>query len=173
MTRQPNSSHWIPPMISIPEVIPRSRRLKVVEREREKLVNTILKWTFLKIFNSESHLKCLNVKNFPTIFNGWKKLGGCDIREFFQGREKKSREKKKKKGRGEKLVKFAYSQYSSTGVAWWRATVLLYVELVTFELTRSVVSSIFSRPSKQSSVFHQFPKKKNCHAVVRTRSRRE
>lgn len=98
MTRQPNSSHWIPPMISIPEVIPRSRRLKVVEREREKLVNTILKWTFLKIFNSESHLKCLNVKNFPTIFNGWKKLGGCDIREFFQGREKKSREKKKKKG---------------------------------------------------------------------------
>lgn len=89
-------------MISIPEVIPRSRRLKVVEREREKLVNTILKWTFLKIFNSESHLKCLNVKNFPTIFNGWKKLGGCDIREFFQGREKKKQRKEKEEGEGGK-----------------------------------------------------------------------
>lgn len=36
---------------------------------------------------------------------------------FFRGEKKKSREKKKKKGRGEKLAKFAYSQYSSTGVA--------------------------------------------------------
>lgn len=40
MTRQPNSSHWIPPMLSIPEVIPRSRRLK--SRRERKLVNTIV-----------------------------------------------------------------------------------------------------------------------------------
>lgn len=84
MTRQPNSSHWIPPMLSIPGVIPSSRRLKSrPEREREKLMLiSILKMDFSQNFIN-SHLKCLNVKYFPTIFNRRKefsmegeKLGG-------------------------------------------------------------------------------------------------